>query len=187
MTLTLPPAGSIGLVKANGLEGKAIETAEWLADKIDHKTFDNYEHAFVLMDDRPGFPDPLAVAQVVEAEPGGVRMSFLNEYHGREVLWIPCPPQYSAAMQFAAVSYLRVPYSFADYPVIAAHDLGIDPLHFGQDVVDHTGHVICSMLAIACAQKAGWPLVPADQWAGYFTPDDVARLAPAGSQPQLIA
>ena len=184
--ITLPPVGSIGVVHVDGPEGKAIEAAEWLADKIDRKTFENYEHVFVLVASGD-VADPLATASVVEAEPGGVRDSFLNECHGREVLWIPCPTEYSDAVVSAALSYIHVPYSFADYPVIAAHDLGIDPLQFGRDVVEHTGHVICSTMAVACAQKAGWPLVPAGSWAGYFAPDDVARLAPTGAVPQLIA
>lgn len=186
MTLTLPPAGSIGLVKVNGLEGKAIEGAEWLADRIGHKVFEDYEHAFVLVNTGMA-GDALATAQIVEAEPGGVRLSYLNEYHGREVLWLACPEQYSAAATNAALTYLHTPYSFADYPAIAAHDLGMDPLNFGKVLVESTGHVICSTMAIACAQKSGWPLVPPTQWAGYFTPDDVARLVPSGTAPVLVA
>lgn len=184
--ITLPPAGSIGLVKVQGIEGKAIGAAEWLADKIDHKTFVDYEHAFVLTSVGSNPADPLADARVAEAEPGGVRISYLNEYHGREVLWIPCPPQYATAMIHHALAYVGVRYSDLDYVTIAAHDLGLDPFHFGRDVVEATGHVVCSMMCVAAAQKSDWPLVQPSEWAGYFTPDDVARLAPAGSKAQLI-
>ncbi|HEV2346352.1 MAG TPA: hypothetical protein VGS97_19790 [Actinocrinis sp.] len=184
--ITLPPVGSIGLVKVRGIVGEAIGAAEWLADKIDRKTFTDYEHAFVLTS--VGDPaDPLAQARVAEAEPGGVRVSYLNEYHGRDVLWIPCPPQYGTAMVHYALSYVGVGYSDLDYVAIAAHVLGLDPFQFGRDIVDHTGHVVCSMMAVAAAQRSGWPLVAPSEFAGYFTPDDLAKYAPAGAVPQLIA
>ncbi len=183
--ITLPPVGSIGLVKVQGIEGEAIRAAEWLADKIDRKTFQDYEHAFVLTS-LGSLADPLADARVAEAEPGGVRVSYLNEYHGRKVLWLPCPAQYTTAMVHYALAYVGVKYSDADYPAIAAHDLGVDPLHFGKTVVNLTHHVICSMMCVAAAQRSGWPLVPPTDWAGYFTPDDVARLAPQGAVPQTI-
>lgn len=173
--MTLPPAGSIGLVKIGGLAGDAIHAAE-LADG-DGAADSEYQHAFVLTSDG---------TVIVEAEPGGVRLAPLAEYVGKSVLWIPCPPQYSALMVAAAVTYVNVPYSYADYVAIAAHHLGLDPLHLGEVLVRQTGHQICSMMCVACTQKAGWQLVPSNLWAGYIDPAQLAHYAPAGSQPELI-
>lgn len=179
--MTLPPAGSIGLVKIGGPVGDAIHAVELLDD--DGRTESEYQHAFVLL---PGAAAGAINTPIVEAEPGGVREARLTEYVGRSVLWIPCPPEYSAQVVSAAMAYIGVPYAFADYAAIAAHHLGVDPLHLGEDFVKKTGHEICSMLCVACAQKAGWPLVPQNLWAGYVDPAQLAHYAPAGAVPELI-
>lgn len=175
MALTLPPAGSIGLVKIGGLAGDAIHAAELLDGN--GRTDSEYQHAFVLTADG---------TVIAEAEPGGVRLALLTEYVGKSVLWIPCPREYSAGMVSAALTYIGVPYSYADYVAIAAHHLGIDPLSLGEVLVKMSGHQICSMMCVACTQKAGWPLVPQNLWAGYVDPAQLAAYAPARSQPQPI-
>jgi len=180
MTLALPPVGSIGLVKIEGFVGEAIELGEILDG--DGLADSKYQHAFVLVDG-----GTLDVAQVVEAEPGGVRQTALSEYAGREVLWIPCPPEYQAKMTQAAFTYLGIGYSYADYPAIAAHHLGLDPLHLVRGIVDRSGHVMCSQMAGACCAKAGWPLIPAGSWPGYITPARMAAYAPPGATPELLA
>ena len=108
----LPPPGSIGLVKIEGLVGEAIRVAQFL----DGDGFRDFEHAFILY----GRGDSLEESMVVEAEVGGVRTVSLAEYRGRKVLWIPCPPEYSTGMMTAAMTYFGVPYAFTDYAAIAA-------------------------------------------------------------------
>lgn len=180
MTLTLPPVGSIGLVKVDGVTGEAIRLGEILDG--DGLADSKYQHAFVLESKAA-----TATAQVIEAEPGGVRRTFLSEYAGREILWIPCPDEYQDAMVKAADTYLGIGYSFADYPAIAAHHLGLDPLHLVRGVVERSGHVMCSQMAAACVAKSGWPLIPAGSWPGYVTPARMAAYAPPGSVPVVLA
>lgn len=181
MTDLVPAAGWIGLVKVQGLVGDAIH----LAQELDGDGDAPYEHAFVVVNGGMA-ADVVATAQVIEAEPGGCRLAPLREYRGRQVLWIPCPAQYQDAMIKAALGYLHTGYSYADYVAIAAHHLGIDPLHVGEWLVKMSGHEVCSMLAVSCAQTAGWPLVPAGVWAGYVTPGRLAQYAPS-AVPQLVA
>lgn len=177
--VVLPPAGSIGLVKVEGVVGEAIRVAQALIGD----GFQDYEHAFVLYQKLGG--DAFSSSQIVEAEAGGTRLASLSEYRGRRVLWLPCPPELSAAMIAAAMTYVGVPYSYTDYAAIATHHLrlpGADDLKY---LVNASHHVICSQLAAACADKAGWGLV-ADEWPGYVTPGSLAKLVPAGEQPVLI-
>jgi len=175
---TLPPAGSIGLVKVEGVVGEAIRVGQW----FDGDGFEDYEHAFMLY--QRG--SQAALSTVVEAEPGGTRFAGLEEYRGRKVLWLPCPEQYTTAMMMAAVTYVGLPYSFTDYAAIAAHHLHLPVARLLEAVVEHSHHVICSQLATACADKAGWPLFPPGEWPGYVTPGALAKLVPAGTEPQLI-
>lgn len=173
----LPPLGSIGLVRVEGITGELIRIGQWL----NGDGFEDYEHAFILVDG--GDPGP---AQVIEAEPGGVRRVPLSEYSGRDVLWLPCPPELGAGVVSAAEAYLDVPYSYADYFAIAAHRLMLDPVHLFPHVVDGTHHVMCSQLTAACARKSGWPLMQQHQWDGYTTPADLYRLAPRDAVAQRI-
>lgn len=174
---SLPPAGSIGLVHIEGTAGEAIRVAQWL----NGDGFEDYEHAFVLYQRA----DDIAICTVIEAEAGGVRMTSLQEYEGRKVLWLPCPEPLSAAMITAAITYVGVPYSFTDYAAIAADTLGFSWKNKLKQYVETSHHVICSQLAAACADKAGWELV-ANEWSGYVTPGDLAKLAPKGTVPQLV-
>lgn len=174
---SLPPAGSIGLVHVEGAVGEAIRIAQW----FNGDGFKDYEHAFVLYQRA----DDIAVCTVIEAEVGGARMTSLQEYEGRKVLWLPCPENLSAAMIAAAVTYVGVPYSYTDYAAIAAHTLEWSWADKLKQYVEASHHVICSQLAAACADKAGWELV-ANEWSGYVTPGDLAKLAPAGAVPQLV-
>lgn len=175
---SLPPAGSIGLVKVEGVVGDAIRVAQWM----DGDGFLDYEHAFVLYTRT----DDIATCTVVEAETTGARMTSLQEYEGRKVLWLPCPEQYSAAMVVAAMTYVGVPYAFTDYAAITAHRLRLPMAGMLEHVVAHSHHVICSQLAAACADKARWPLLPWNEWPGLVTPGSLSKLAPSGAVPQLI-
>lgn len=177
----LPPAGSIGLVRVEGPVGEAIRLAQF----FNGDGFEDFEHAFVLyavgVQGGTGLNEP----QVIEAEQGGVVMSPLSKYAGRQVLWLPCPAALGTGVIAAAATYLGVPYSYADYFAVAAHrlDSPLDkPL---REWVARSHHVICSQLAAACADKAGWNLVK-DIYPGYVTPARLASLAPADQILQLI-
>ena len=175
----LPTAGSIGLVKVQGVTGDLIR----LGQLLDGDGFEDFEHAFVLY----VRGDSLESSMVVEAEVGGVRTASLAEYRGREVLWLPCPSSASTAMQTSVMTYLGVPYSFTDYAAIAAHHLRLPVSSLLEEIVKHSHHVICSQLAAACAEKAGWELAPVDfLWPGLVTPGRLAKWAPAGDEPVLI-
>lgn len=177
--MNIPPAGSIGLVKVEGLVGDAIRVAQLLNDD----GFADYEHAFVLYGAGPDVEN----SWIIEAEGGGVVSSRLSKYEGRKVLWLDCPPVYASAMTAAAIHYIGVPYSYTDYFAIAAHTLSGGPVsRVLKDLVDKSHHVICSQLAAACADKAGWPLLPADLWPGYVTPAHLAGLAGPDVQPEVV-
>jgi hypothetical protein len=175
---TLPPAGSIGLVRVEGAVGEAIRIGQWL----DGDGFKDYEHAFVLY----SRADDIANCTVIEAETTGARMGSLQEYEGRRVLWLPCPPEHSTAMVTAAMTYLGTPYAYTDYAAIAAHRLRLPMSGMLEHLVAYSHHAICSQLAAACADKAGWPLLSWDEWPGYVTPGALAKLAPPGAEPVLV-
>lgn len=173
----LPTVGSIGLVKVKGVVGDAIRVAQLL----DGDGFRDFEHAFILY----GRGESVEESMVVEAETEGVRMVSLAEYKGRKVLWLTCPEDRSTAMMKAAMTYLGVPYSFTDYAAIAAHRLRSPLAKPFEEWVRASHHVICSQLAVACADKAGWGLV-GNEWDGWVTPGKLAGLAPKGTKPVLI-
>jgi len=174
----IPPAGSIGLVRIKGLVGQAIRVGQFL----DGDGFRDFEHAFVLY--QRGSSAELCT--VVEAEPRGARLAGLDEYKGRQVLWLSCPEQYAASMLAAAVTYVGVPYSFTDYVTVAAHHLHLPVSKLLEYVVEHSHHVVCSQLVVACADKAGWPLLPEHDWPGFVTPGRLAQLAAADAEPTLV-
>lgn len=178
MTFRLPTPGSIGLVHVDGLAGHAIEIAQFL----NGDGWEDYEHAFVF---EAG--TSLADATVIEAEPGGVRRANLSEYSGRKVLWLPCPPDRSAAVVAAAVAYLGDPYSGVDFIDIAAHRLDFPLEVFVKDFVQKTHHTICSVMADQSAMNGGWFIFPVDTYPGYVTPGHLSKMAPKGSVPELIA
>lgn len=162
MTGRTPQPGDIGLVKVHGTEGRLIRFGQWL----NGNGFEDVEHAFVH----------LGGGQLVEAEPGGARISALGEYAPGAVVWLRCPPQYGPAVAAVARSLEGVPYSFADYAALAAHRLRL-PLPGLRGFVSSSHHVICSQLCDLAAQRGGWHLFADGRWPGYVTPGALYKLA----------
>lgn len=177
MTFRLPTPGSIGLVHVDGLAGHAIE----IADFLNGDGWEDYEHAFVFEGGTS-----LNDATVIEAEPGGARRALLSEYRGRKVLWLPCPPEFSAAVVAAAVKYLGTPYSGMDFIDIAAYRFDFPLEVFIKDYVEDSKHIICSVMSDQAAMNGGWFIFPVDTYPGYVTPGHLSKMAPKGSVPELI-
>lgn len=175
---TLPPAGSIGLVRVRGLAGLLIRLGQWLNGDGSA----NYEHAFVLVSRGTNAYDSF----IVEAEPGGCREVILAEYWGRKVLWLECPAEHSFDVTTAALSYVGIKYSAEDYIAIAAKRLDVRPwaARLRRQVVT-SGHVICSQMADAAAAQGGWELFD-HTWPGYVTPARLYHLVSGDARPITI-
>jgi len=156
-----PQPGDIGCTQITGNVGLLIRLGQWL----NGDGFANYEHAFVY----------LGRGQIIEAEPGGARVTDLAEYDARTIAWIHCPSTYAGSVADAARQFEHVPYGFADYLAIALHRFHI-PVPGLKAFANSTRTLICSQLAVQAARRGGWDLL-ADTPAGYVTPDDLATLA----------
>lgn len=157
-----PGPGDIGLVRIRGVEGRLIRLGQWLAGG----SYADFEHAFVY----------LGGGQLVEAEPGGARVSALGEYRPETVVWLRCPDQYRAAVAAAARGMEGVPYSWLDYFAIAAHRFRL-PIPGLRSYIKATGHEMCSQLADRAALDGGWHLYADGRWEGYVKPVDLYGLA----------
>lgn len=151
-----------------GDSGKLIRVGQWL----NGSGFADYEHAFIYVGQAGGLT-PISDA-IIEAEPSGAHLTALH-YSG--VLWSsgiihPTDAQRSAIVN-AALSYVGVGYSVADYFSLAARRLHIPAPHL-KAFVASSGHMICSQLVARCYANAGCPLY--DRWTGYTTPGDLAQL-----------
>lgn len=154
---TLPPVGSIGLVRIKGGGGAVIRALQWM----NGDGFEDFEHAFVYVGN----------GEVVEAEPSGAWVNQLSDYMGMEILWIPCPRQYGPAVAVAARGFAqnRVPYSWLDYGACGLHHLHI-PAPGLQNYIKTSKHMMCSQLADRAACLGGWHLFQDNRWDGYVTP-----------------
>jgi len=158
--IVIPQPGWIGLTRINGWVGLGIRIGQFL----NGDGFSKLEHAFVFVgDDR-----------IVEAEPGGAVLGYLSEYDPASVVWLPCPPQYGAAVADAARGLLGTPYSFLDYDALALHRLHI-PAPGLREYIQDTGHMICSQLVDEAARRGGWKVFDDDRWPGFVTPGALNR------------
>lgn len=158
--------GDIGLVKISGVVGFLIRLGQWLCGD----GFANFEHAFVYIGD----------GKIVEAEPGGARIANLSEYAGKVVRVIPAPSaEVGAGVAAVAVAYVGVGYSALDYDYIAIRRrlklLGF-LLPDLKRLIQTSKHMICSQLADAAAENAGWHLFTDGRWTGDVTPGDLDLL-----------
>lgn len=157
-----PLPGDIGITSIYGTVGRLISLGEWcLGDGCG-----TWDHAFVYVGN----------GLLVEAEPGGARLTELTEYNDRAVLWLRCPDQHRAGVAHSARLLQGTPYSAADYFAIAAHRLHL-PIPGLRNYVAASGHLICSALADRAAELGGWRLFDDGRWNGYVVPADLARLA----------
>lgn len=154
-----PQPGDIGLVSIKGDVGKLIRIGQWL----NGDGFDNYEHAFVLVEDK----------QIVEARPNGaVHVPMCHNWAATE--WLVCPDQYRAGVVKAALELVGTPYSFMDYFAIAALRLHLPG---PRKYVTTSKHMICSQLADEAARRGGWQLFSDGRLPQDVTPGDLDQLA----------
>lgn len=147
-------AGYIGLTNISGQAGLAVRIGQFL----NGDGFSRFEHAFVDMGD----------GTIVEAMPGGAR-HVENWHPADKTIYLICPPQFGPAVASAALKYVGVPYSAADYCALAAHRLHV-PAPGLERYIESTGHMICSQLADRAACDGGWKIFGDERWPGYVTP-----------------
>lgn len=160
--------GDIGLVEISGWAGRGIRVGQWLCGD----GFANFEHAFVFIGD----------GKLVEAEPGRARIADLTEYVGKTVRVIPAPSAETGlkvAHSAVAYAYDKVGYSDLDYGYIAIRRR----LKFVSFLlpglkrrIETSKRMICSQLADAAADNAGWHLFDDGRWVGDVTPGDLDLL-----------
>lgn len=136
--------GDFGLVSIKGGVGFLIRIGQFL----NGDGFRNYEHAFIYVGD----------GKIVEAEPGGARISDLAEYDGRAILWstglIPLTDEQRNLIVQSALAQEGTPYSFLDYLAIGLYRLGIKHPGVAKRVED-SKHLICSQLVALDYEHAG--------------------------------
>jgi hypothetical protein len=159
--------GRIGLTQIHGQTGFGIRVGQWL----NGSGFEDYEHAFMDLGD----------GTLIEAEPGGARISPLAKYQGShsDVYW--CDSIYATltATQKQDVAYwgarfAGTPYSFLDYDALAMHRLHIWVPGL-KDYIADSGHLICSQLCDLSYSRAGAHLFE-NRWPGYVAPGDLYLL-----------
>lgn len=156
-----PQPGDIGLVAIRGRVGAAIRLGQWMVGD----GWSKYQHAFVVVGD----------GKLVEAMPQGARTAPLDQYEGRDVAWLKCPPHLGPAVAEAAIGFIGVPYSFADYAAIALHRVRVPAPHL-KAYIESSRRLICSALCDRAAEIGGWKLFDDGRWHGHVTPGSLHRL-----------
>lgn len=160
-----PQPGDYGVTRIHGQTGLLIRIGQWL----NGSGFRDFEHAFLVLDN----------GEVVEAEPGGARLtpiSFYLDAAPGTVEWstVALTDEQRAAIVAAGRSYVDVPYSYANYLAIAARRLHLPFARFLRRYVNSTRHLICSQLVASAYAAAGVHLGPGEP--GDATPADLANL-----------
>jgi uncharacterized protein YycO len=153
----MPQPGDFGLTRIPGAPGVLIRMGQYLAGG----GFENYEHAFIVIYDD----------QIVEAEPGGARISSLSEYPADTMEfshWELTDKQREDVVAHAK-SMVGTPYSAFDYFAIAAHRLHL-PMPGLKRYMGTSTHAICSQLVDLCYQAAGLQIFDDHRWPGYVMP-----------------
>jgi len=154
--------GDYFLGQISGFTGFLIRVGQLLCGDASR-----YTHAGVVLDD----------GTVVEAEPGGARITPLSEIERDDepvaFSRFPLTDDQRAAIVKAARGYEGTPYSFLDYLSIA-----LETLHLGfgwtKKRVQSSGHMICSQLVDQSYQDAGIHLFEDGRFPGDVTPGDLA-------------
>lgn len=166
MTTKFLRPGTIGLTQIHGKVGLGIRIGQYL----NGNGFENYEHAFVY----------LGGGKILEAEPGGARITYLSEYANDEVYWCtniynllapqwPFGPARVLIPQWAGM-YDGVPYSFLDYDALLIHRLHVNVPGL-QNFIANSGHMICSQLCDDYYRtKLKTKIFTDGRWDGYVTP-----------------
>lgn len=156
-----PKIGDFGLTRIPGYVGSLITLGEW----ANGDGFGDYDHAFVLVDD---------AGTIVEAEPGGARLSNCSEY--KDITWSSwdLTDKQRNDIAHAALELLGTKYSVADYFSLAAHRLHI-PAPFLKTRVETSRYLICSQLADRAYHNAGLEMFQDGRWDGYVTPASLRK------------
>jgi hypothetical protein len=116
---------------------------------------------------------------MVEAMPGGARVSTVQRYGNVPSLWStgklhPTDAQRKIIVDAAMdIANRKVGYSFLMYLAFALHMFHL-PIPLLKWYIGNTHHLICSQLVALCYYKAGMPLCDANgRWSGYVTPGDL--------------
>jgi hypothetical protein len=171
----LPEPGTIGLVAISGEVGRLIRMGQYIAEHPVKQWFrkdpnPTIEHAFIYLGD----------GKILEAEPGGARISDVTEYTAtEEVYWCTAIAAKYAEFLPKVVSnaphFVDTPYSFLDYFWLAAHRLHIwfPGLKL---LIESTHHMICSQLCDWLYDLAGGHLFTDGRWDGDVMPLDLYEL-----------
>jgi hypothetical protein len=165
-----PKPCDIGLTSVVGPVGRLIA----LGELLNGSGFTTYEHAFLVLPDE----------QLIEAQPGGAVVRPLADYAGRHVTFVVpggLADDQRAAVCAAALKYVGVGYSAAEYFAIAAHRFHL-PVPFLRQYIGSSRRMICSQLVDQCYADAGVPLFCDLRWSGYVTPADLGRSLGAGGE-----
>jgi cell wall-associated NlpC family hydrolase len=167
---TTPLPGDFGLTQISGDVGRLIRFGQWL----DGDGYENFEHAFIYLGD----------GEIIEAEPGGARITWLSEYNDDTIDWSTGKIPLTDAERTSIVSLARtmegVPYSFLDYFALATKRLHLFPLDLAlKDYIKSSNHMICSQLVDRVYDTASVHLFNDGRWEGYVTPGDLYQLLAA--------
>jgi hypothetical protein len=179
-----PKPGDFCCIPVAGGLGSAIETGEYLAEKLEGVRAAKmlpYDHAeiYIGQPDKDG-PDGYTCSAYPSNGQGGLT--------GRRPL--PCPPgKLSGALWSSGVisltaaqragiiawctAHADVGYSFLDYGAIALHAMHI-PVPGLRAYIAATGHMICSQYVDASYAANGAHLFDDGRWPGFVTPADLA-------------
>lgn len=160
--------GDIFLVPMPKIGGLAIKIGQWVAGD----GWTKYQHAGVVVGQVDGYEG----TRTVEAYPGGAIVGRLSRFDPEKIVWLRCPPAYRDAVAAAALGFKGIPYSALDYDALALHRFHIPAPHL-KDFIQDRGHMICSQLADAAAEKGGWHIFADGRWPGYVTPNDLGKAA----------
>lgn len=163
LTDITPQPGDFAVVRVQGIVGRLIRFGQWL----NGDGFKDFEHAFIYLGDD----------EILEAEPGGARITSVNWYQGRKIDWstgkIHLTPEQRAVIVEAAKQMQGVPYSFLDYLLIALKRIHVTVPLLTKRVVA-SKHQICSQLVATIYNIADNPLATTPPY--LVTPADLANL-----------
>lgn len=163
-----PQPGDFGLATAAPwYADRLIRAGEWL----NGDGFSQYSHAFVVVDG----------GMVVEAEPGGARLTPLADYTQHGVggslafsSWELTDEQ-RHHLCVVARSLVGIGYSWADYFAIAAHRLHV-PAPGLKAYIESCGHMICSQLTDYIYSTQDLHMFSDGRWPGFVTPADLSHV-----------
>lgn len=158
-----PRPGDIGLTQIGAPLGFFVTLGQWMNGDLS-----SYTHAFIY----------LGGGKVLEAQPGGARISPLARYTGKYIRWskwVPLTNEHRANILTEALDLEGTPYSFADYAALALVRLHVRPKKL-LNYVASSNHMICSQLVDYVYCKVGVHLFDDGRPSQDVTPGDLDRI-----------